>query len=371
MKFTVKTSDFQKAISTVEGVISAREIKSSLSNVKIEDENNLVSLSATDLEISIKTSIPSKTLEGGTISLPAKQLSQAFKAINFNETMIETFEDDSPKTKITDADKIKDFHLVINGFDGEENRTIPKVDSSSVVDFPCQIFASMFRKTSYCVAMEDTRFVFNGIFMICNEKKLSFVATDGRRLSKVERTVDHDLPFAKGIIVPHKAIKEINRMIDSNELGKIGVIDEQIYTHISHTELLCKLIDGHFPDYEAVIPKDYKRVIRMAKDDLQVAIKQAMIAAEEPSKQIRLRFTSGNLNINSSTPGSTEININIPIGYSDEEVAVAFKGEYLLDIFKSIDDSDVILEIKNSNSPVVFKDPSDPDFISVIMPMKF
>ena len=139
---------------------------------------------------------------------------------------------------------------------------------------------------------------------------------------------------------------------------------------INEIELLCKLIDGNYPDYEAVIPKETHNNIKMPKDKFLVALRQALIAAEEPSRQLRLRFNDNNLHINASTPGTTEANINIPVDYSGEDTTIAFKGDFLLDIVKSIEDQEIIIEFNNSNAPVVFKDPSDPQYISVVMPMK-
>ncbi|MBP9887818.1 MAG: DNA polymerase III subunit beta [Leptospiraceae bacterium] len=372
MKFKVKTSDFQKAISSVEGVITVREIKSILSNIKVEAEDGKVFLSATDLEISIKTSVSADTLEPGMTSIPAKQLSNTFKTINFPEALIAHNPDaeGTVSTIITDSEKKKDFKMNINGIEGEEIKTISKVDDSLVVDFPCFTISEMIKKTSYSVALEDTRFVFNGLYVTSSEGKISFVGTDGRRLAKIDRVIPNSLPFSKGVIIPHKAIKEIMKMIDSNESGKIGIVENQIYLKIGNVELLCKLIDGNYPDYEAVIPKESKNSVRINKDELQVALRQALIAAEEPSRQIRMTFSENLLHINSSTPGSTEVNVSIPVDYKGEETSIAFKGDYLADVIKSIDDPEIIMEFSSSNSPAVFKDPSDAQYISVIMPMK-
>ncbi|HMW04884.1 MAG TPA: DNA polymerase III subunit beta [Leptospiraceae bacterium] len=371
MKFKVKTNDFQKAISSVEGVITVREIKSILSNIKVEAEDGKVFLSATDLEISIKTSVNADTIEPGTTSIPAKQLSNAFKTINFPEALLTNDNaEGNVSTTITDSEKKKDFKMNINGVEGEEIKTISKVDDSLVVDFPCFTISEMIKKTSYSVALEDTRFVFNGLYVISNEGKISFVGTDGRRLAKIDRVIPNALPFSKGVIIPHKAIKEIVKMIDSNDSGKIGIVDNQIYLKIGNVELLCKLIDGNYPDYEAVIPSKSKSSVRINKDELQIALRQALIAAEEPSRQIRMTFSENLLHINSSTPGSTEVNVSLPVDYKGEEMSIAFKGDYLADVIKSIDDAEIIMEFTSSNLPAVFKDPSDPQYTSVIMPMK-
>ncbi|AVQ13671.1 DNA polymerase III subunit beta [Leptospira santarosai] len=372
MKIKVNTSEFLKAIHAVEGVISAREIKSILSNLKIEAEGKEVSLSATDLEISIKTSLPAEIVQAGSISLPAKQLSNFFKTIHFEETVLSLEESDgeSSVVYITDASGKNDYKSKISGMDAEEIKTISKVNSSQISSFPSTLINDMIRKTSYAIAHEDQRFIFNGLYMIPDGNKLIFVGTDGRRLCKIERTLPSPLQFKDSIIVPAKAIREISKMIATSETGNIGLIDSQIYASANNIELLCKLIEGNFPNYEQVIPQSSKFSTTISKEEFQISLRQVLTAAEEPSRQVKLTFSKNNLNLFAQTHGASEANINKPIEYSGNEITIAFKGEYLMDIFRSIDDNEVKIEFSDASSPVIFKDPSDPEFISVIMPMK-
>jgi DNA polymerase III subunit beta len=372
MKFHVKTTDFQKAISAVEGVVTVREIKSALSNIKVEVEDSKVFLSATDLEISIKTSVQCKTFKTGTGSIPAKKLSNIIKTINFQDTSIETTKDseDGDRTLITDSEGKVDFKMTINGIDSEDIQTIPKINPEDTFEIPCATFSEMIKKTSYSVAQEDTRFVFNGLYVVTDKHKIIIVGTDGRRLTKVEREINNHLPFEKGVIIPHKAINEILRIIDSNDSGSVALINNQIYVKVKDVELLCKLIDGNYPDYEAVIPKDTSNQVKIPKDQFAIALRQALIAAEEPSKQVRLEFSENMVTLSSATPGATEAKISLSIDYNGDEVMIAFKGDYLTDIVKSIHDPEMTIEFKSSTSPVIFKDPSDPQYIAVVMPMK-
>jgi DNA polymerase III subunit beta len=373
MKFIINTSDFQKSISAVEGVITVREVRSILSNIKIESDKDKVFLSATDLEISIKHSINAQVIEEGSTTIPAKQLNNTFKTINFPQSLVTVDPDNDgskAKTLITDAEKKESYQMIINGMEGEEIKTISKIDDALIVDFPCIILSEMIKKTNYAVALDDTRFVFNGLYLVATEGKIILVGTDGRRLAKIERTIPNSLPFSTGVIIPHKAIKEIIKMIDGHEKGKIGVVDNQIYLQIGNTEILCKLIDGNYPDYDAVIPKETKFKAIVNKDKFSLKIKQALVSAEEPARQLRLHFTNNNLQITSSTQGSVEADISLPIEYDGDETTIAFKGDYLSDVAKSIDDAEINIHFTTTNSPVVFKDSTDSQYIAVIMPMK-
>jgi DNA polymerase-3 subunit beta len=371
MKFVVKSSEFLKAMNSVEGVISTKQIKSVLSNVKIEAENEQISLSSTDMEISVRTTIPATIHSPGVTSLPAKQLSGLFKTINFPDAQLEVTEDsENPLTVITDADKKVDSKFQINGLDPEEIRTIGKVDESKLAEFPCMVFREMIRKTYHAVSQEETRFVFNGLFLKCQGSELVMVGTDGRRLAKVTRKLPSSLDLGNGIIVPHKTIRESQKLLDQAEIGRLGLSESQFYLKVANSELLSKLIDGNYPDYEQVIPKNSSYSVRVNKEEFSIVLRQALISAEEPSKQIRLNFRPSQLHITSSNPGSIQFENNMSIDYSGEDLTIAFKGEYLADTIKSIDDPEIEISFTNSNLPVLFKDPSDSDYIAVIMPMK-
>jgi len=371
MKFTVNTQEFLKGIQSVEGVITHREVKSALSNVKMEVSQNQVALSATDLEISIKTTIPAIVGEPGVSYLPAKELSNFFKTLNFETVlMVRDPLQEAAETLITDASGNLDYKQKINGIDSDEIKTIPSRIESQTTEFPCQTMRDMIRKTSYAIAIDETRFVFNGLFLKPNGNDLIVVGTDGRRLSKVVRSFPNEFPFKNGVIIPHKAIREFLKMIEGKDTARIGFVQEQLYSSAGSIELLFKLIEGTFPDFEQVIPKQASYSIRLVCNEFSTYLKQALISAEQPSKQIRLSFSKGKMNISSSNPGTMQFNLNKPIEYDGEEVTIAFKGDYLSDVVKAIDDPEIIMEFSSSSAPVVFRDPSDSDFVSVIMPMK-
>ncbi len=372
MKFNVKTNDFQKAISMVESIVPTREVKSSLSNIFIETGENQIFLSSTDLEISIKTSLSAQVLSEGYGSIPAKQLGNIVKSINFPETSIEFKQDEEEnfRTIITDAQEKVDFRMVINGYEEEKQKIIPKIEDLEKQKFPSTLISQMIKKTFHAVAVEDTRYVFNGLFFSCTKENLTMVSTDGRRLAKIHRKFENPFPFQNGIIIPHKAVREILRILENSETVNIRHIQDQLYVSDGVSELLCKLIEGNYPDYEAVIPKSSKNSVRVNKEQFSIALRQALIVAEEPSHQIRLTFLKDKLNISSSNPGTTEASINLNIDYSGDEAVIAFKGDYLVDLTKVIESPEIEIRFNNPNSPVLFYDLEDGQFVSVIMPMK-
>lgn len=371
MKFSVKTSEFLKAMQSIEGVINTKQIKAILSNVKLETLTDSIALSATDMEISLRTSVSANVHAKGSTSIPAKNLANAFKTINFPESLLELVEEEeSLQTFVTDADGKVGYKTSFLCMNSDEIKTIGNVDTSKVIDFPSLLLKEMIRKTSYAVAQEETRFVFNGLYFKSNGSELTVVGTDGRRLAKVVRKFPMELPFSTGIIVPHKTIRETQKLLDLSENGKFGISESQFYLNIGNAELLSKLIDGSYPDYEQVIPKNSSYTLRFNKEEFSVMLKQALTSAEEPSRQIRVNIKQGQMQISSSNPGAMQFENNMAIQYTGEDTVIAFKGDYLAETIKSIDDPEVEINFTNSNVPVLFKDPSDADYVAVIMPMK-
>ncbi|MDH5657367.1 MAG: DNA polymerase III subunit beta, partial [Spirochaetia bacterium] len=201
--------------------------------------------------------------------------------------------------------------------------------------------------------------------------KVTFVGTDGRRLSKITREFPDILPFEKGIILPGKAVKEIQKLLDSGEIGKIAFEprDRRVYFRIGDVDLICKLIDGQYPDYEQVIPKKVEQTLKLNRNQFEQSIRQVAVMAAEPSRQVKFIFNDG-LILNATTPDLGDSQAYVQCEYSNEEITIAFNSGYLTDIIKSLNSDQIVLGFSSSSSPAVIKDPDDGDFISVIMPMK-
>jgi len=371
MKFKVDKGIFQKAISTVEGIIPARDIRSVISNVLIETQGDKIVLTATDLEMGIKTSVPAVISEKGSTTLPARKLIQVIREYNCPE--INFSSNDEHKIILQDASgDTKAAKTTIMGSSSEDYPVIPTLSDEKYLNFPPAVSMEMIRKTSYAVAEEDSRYVFNGLYISNKDKNVTFVGTDGRRLSRISREFPDTLPFEKGIILPGKAVKEIQKLLDSGETGMIAfeARDRRVYFRIGDVDLICKLIDGQYPDYEQVIPKKVDHTVKLSRVELEQAIRQVAVMAAEPSRQVRFAFNSEGITFNATTPDLGESQAYMPCEYSGEEVMIAFNSGYVIDIIKSLNTEQISLGFSSASSPATLKDPDDKDFISVIMPMK-
>lgn len=374
MKFTVDKSIFQKAIHTVEGIISAREIRSVISNILIEAGREGITLTATDLELGIKTTVPAETEEPGTITLPAKKLSQSVREFRGSSISFQT--DSEDRVSISDSSKVTKARISLMGSPSDEYPALTKMPDDAFVSFPTGVFTEMIRKTSYAVAEEDARYVFNGLYIQNEGAETTFVGTDGRRLARIIRTLETALPFdstkSQQVILPNKGVRELSKLLDGNEAGSVAFdpSDRRVYFRIADVELICKVIDGEFPRYDQVIPKKQDHLIEINRRELENALRQVAVMAAEPSRQVKLTFAADSLLVSASTPDIGEAQDSIPIQYSGEEMTVAFNSNYLLDIIKVLDIEILSIGFTSPSAPADIRDPGDERFVSVIMPMK-
>ena len=370
MKFSVDRQEFQRAINTVEGIIPAREIRSVISNILVEAEKDRITLTATDLEMGIKTSLEGEVGGEGRITLPAKKLSQAVREFRSSRVALEIDKDN--RLILHDASGVSRARLTLMGAPAEEYPAIPTLGDKKFSDFPADTAMEMIRKTSYAIAEEDARYVFNGLFMIPNGKKVAFVGTDGRRLAKIEREFPGEMPFEEGVIIPNKAVRELSKLLDSGTEGKIAFEprDRRIHFRLGTVDLISKLIEGQFPDYEQVIPKKLSYSVKLERMTFENSLRQVSVMAAEPSKQVQLNFASGALNIHAATPDLGEAQDSLECEHNGEEVTIAFNSNYIMDVLKVLPVESVAIGFSSPSAPAVIQDPADPDFITVIMPMK-
>ena len=370
MKFQVDRTDFHKAIASVESIIPAREIRSIISNILIEVEKDRVVLTATDLEMSIKTWIPATVHAKGKITLPAKKLSQAIREFRGGEILFQLDSDD--RISVHDASGVSKARITLMGTPSDEYPVIPTLDDGKYTSFPVSVATEMIRKTGYSMAEEDARYVFNGLYMINDANKVSFVATDGRRLSKVTREFPESLPFKDGVILPNKAVKALQKILDASEVGRIAFDDRErrVYFRLGGVDLITQLIDGQFPNYNQVIPRKLESFIKLTRTGLETSLRQVAVMAAEPSRQVRLGFSKNTLSIGASTPDIGEAQDTLTTEYGGEEMTIAFNSNYLLDVLKIVGTDDIELGFSSASAPAMVKDPEDPEFIAVVMPMK-
>jgi DNA polymerase-3 subunit beta len=256
----------------------------------------------------------------------------------------------------------------IMGLPEEEFPRFPEVPAPKALKIEQPILRGMLKKTAYAVSSDETRYVLNGVFMGFKGDKLTAVATDGRRLALTE----HEIELPKGgeteLIVPTKAVGELERLLGDKGEVKLSIGENQILFELDSTTLASKLIEGTYPNFRQVIPTETKERIPLERELLLAALHRASILASEKSQSVKLSFAKNTLTIMATTPEVGEAKETLSINYKGKELTIAFNPQYLMDPLRNLDADEVFLELIDELSPGIMK--VNEPFLYVIMPMR-
>ena len=370
MNFTIKKNVFQTGLTQIENIISIREIRSVLSNILIDAKKDSITLTSSDYELILSTTIPAKIQSPGKIMLPAKKLNQIINQLKTDE--VSFIADENKKIEIKDSKLKSSAKITLIGLDGNEYPISDLKYDNNYHKIPSKLLLDAFHCTSYAMAKDDPRYVFNGMYIEPKGNDITFVCTDGRRLSLTKKTLPEPISLSEPIILPNKVIRELQRIINEEEFIYIAYDDKnkKIHFKVSDTYLLSKLIDGNFPDYKKVIPKDIKYKFLINLEEFENSLQTVSIMAIEPSRQVRFNFKPNELQLIASTPDIGEAEAYVSLNYNEEEINTSFNSNYIKETLKAIKEEDFFIGISSYSSPIVIQRKQDENFISVIMPMK-
>ena len=366
MQFQIRKDTFLKGLNKVQGIIEKRHTIPILANVLIEAKNSEIIITATDLEVGIKSSYPAEIIETGKITVSAKKLFEIIKELPDKE--INFSSKNNFWVEITCAKSI--FNLV--GLSPEEFPKFPEaaVNASKV---KTEIFSEMIDKTIFSVSNDETKFNLTGIFIKSVQNNICFVSTDGHRLSKIERSLEGNLDssFENGFILPKKGINEIKRLMESSlEFMDIGISDNNFSVSTENTTLIMRMVDGDFPDYKRVIPEKSENSALINRDLLLHSLRRISVLSSEKSKGIKVNMLNDCLTISSSNPDLGDAKEEIDVVYDGAEISIGFNAKYIIEILQAIDKENVHLILKDNISPGLIQPENDENYLAVIMPMR-
>ncbi|MBZ0166364.1 MAG: DNA polymerase III subunit beta, partial [Candidatus Omnitrophica bacterium] len=311
MKFKASKEKLLEGIHKVQNVVSTKVTLPILSNILIETKDNILKLNATDLDIGISCELPVETVEEGAITVPAKRFSDIIKELPFGDISI-----NAKKNNQIDIEGTN-FRFKLIGLPKEEFPKFPEFNSKENVQIEQSILKEMLRMTSFAVSHEESRYVLNGLLLEIQGKQIRIVATDGRRLAKIERNMESTLQKDITVIIPSKAIQEINRNLKDEGVVSFVVGQNQVLFNIDGTLIATRIIEGEFPNYNQVIPKPVENRILMNRQDLLSSIRRANLLATPDFQAVKFEVFPDKLVVSKSTPD---------VGESSEEIPVEYKG---------------------------------------------
>jgi len=239
----------------------------------------------------------------------------------------------------------------------------------SWVGIEAKVLREMLTQTSFAVSHDETRYALNGVLFAFQGKDVRMVATDGHRLALSTRSLGQGVASATGI-VPRKAVSEIMRVIGAGEEVQIAITENQFVLQMPNFVMTARLIEGQFPNYEAVIPKAHPGRMTTARAGLSAALRRVAVMAEERNKPVKLALSPASLKVSASSQELGEAEEILDVEYAGGEMLIGFNSRYLLEAMAALEKDQVVLEIKDAQSPGVIKSVEGEGYCCVIMPMR-
>lgn len=367
MKIIGERNDMLKGIQTVQNAIGDKTILPILSNVLIETISNTgIQISATDLKITISCFIPLEVVGKGTITIPAKRFSDIVRELP--EKKIEMDANEENKVKIS-CEKIK---FSIMGLPKEDFPKLPLLKKGEkTFSIKVSVLKDMIRKTIFSVAQDDTRYILNGANMHCQDNTITMACTNGHRLSWIKQDIEEKFPNEFSIIIPSKALVELNKILTEEEGSvTITISENKAEFKVDNISMICNLIEGQFPNVDQIIQKKQEKLTTIATEDLLKATKRVSIVAMDKSSSVKLNVTPNKLIISANTPEIGEADEQVDISYSGEETSIIINYKYLLDIIKNIQSPITEMQFTDPSTAVVFKPEKIKNYLGLIMPIR-
>lgn len=372
MKFKINRDHFSYGLAQVLNVVGSKATMPILSNVLIEAEKDQISLTTTNLDLGIRCKIKAEVKEAGSVTLPVKRLASIIREL----PNVDVVFDCSPNHQVKLTSGGSNFRIM--GIGKEEFPPLPEFGDEKAFTLEQSELAEMLRSVSYAQSTDETRYILNGVYFNFRDGKLSLVATDGRRLALISKEMEVPAESAGAIILPAKTVAELTHLLDKGEKVKINFNDRRCAFQIASNKdtgglvdavyLYSKVVEGNYPNYQQVIPKETHQRIKLERELFQQCVHRAALICTEKANSIKLKVTSNLLEITAQSPDFGEAHESMAINYSGPDLQVAFNPAFMLDPLKALTKDEVFFELKDEVSPGVFK--TLENFVCVVMPVR-
>tara|TARA_A100001011_G_C14237569_1_gene811750 strand:+ start:64 stop:1179 length:1116 start_codon:yes stop_codon:yes gene_type:complete len=370
MKFQISKINLFKCLTHLQGIVDKKNTLPILSNILIEAKDNSLILSSTDMDISIIEKLDCNVLEDGSTTIN----SQMFYDV------VRKLDDNCDLEVISNNGKILTLRASGSRFSlaclpKEDFPIIDKQNKGVNINVNSSILFKLIDKTRFAISNEETRYFLNGlyfnVFVENNKTNLTLVGTDGHRLAKFSHEINQKIDQVIGVIIPKKTINELSKLLsDLDEDIEIIVSSSKIIFFIRNLIFVSKLIDGTFPDYKRVIPKDNTNTVEVNRNGLLSAVDRVSTIANDKSPVIKFKFLKNVINLNTINNDNSTATEDLNLDYNGDELEIGFNSKYIMDIVNNLEDEIVTLNLKDGSSPITAQEKSNPKLIYVLMPMR-
>lgn len=364
MKFRIVRSKFLEGLKKVQNIVGSKGTMQIIQNVKLEAQDKQLSLTTTDLDISILSVVGCEVEAEGSTTLPVKLLVNAIS--KSPEGPVEIDVDNGDHAHITAGTAL----FKISGLSVVDFPALPADQDSFEYVLPQMTLREMLRKTAYAASQDDTRKTLKGVLMSFRDGKVTMVATDGRRLALTEHGID-DLPeeAQRDIILPTKVVSELQRALGNDGDVRIRVEKSQVSFNLGDTRIYSKLLDEVYPNYRQVIPGECAEHVTVDRQLLLSALDRVSVMAMDETNFTKLTFNANELIVTTAGSSDTgEARDIVPIKYDGNRIDISFNPGYVMDPLKAIDEDEVTIELNSGTQPAMIK--CSVPFLYMMMPLR-
>nr|MBO2468132.1 DNA polymerase III subunit beta [Xanthomonadaceae bacterium] len=365
MRFTLQREAFLKPLAQVVNVVERRQTLPVLANFLVQVQNGVLSLTGTDLEVEMIARASVEDAEDGETTIPARKLFEIVRALP----------DGSRVTVSHSGDKVSvqagRSRFTLATLPANDFPSVDEVEANERISVPEAALKELIERTAFAMAQQDVRYYLNGLLFDLREQTLRCVATDGHRLALCEAPLEQPVVAKRQIIVPRKGVMELQRLLEGGDRTlELEIGRSHIRVKRDDVGFTSKLIDGRFPDYEAVIPIGAEKEVKVDREVLRAALQRAAILSNEKYRGVRIEISPGQLRINAHNPEQEEAQEEVEADTRVDGLAIGFNVNYLLDALGALRDEHVVLALRDANSSSLIREAGSERCRHVVMPLR-
>src|SRR5512141_1837911 len=377
MELKIATSELSKALGRSQGIVEKKSTMPILSHVLLEAKKGQLVVSATDLGLAVSSEHEKgcEVLKEGSVAVSARHLYEIVRALPEQQVTLKKAHNNYLEVKSGPSE----FRIV--GLPAEDFPALPRFEKVPFADVEPAALLDMIERTFFAVSTDETRYNLNGVYFEPSAEALRLVATDGHRLSLVERKMGATFGLKKGVILPKKGLNELKKLLSEaaetsgdEQAGetKLGFVENSAIVRRPGVVLSMRLIEGLFPDYRQVIPKQGEKIVKLGRERLTETLRRVSLLSTDKAHAVKLELGKGTLKVLSQNPDLGEAKEEVPVEYEGDALKIGFNARYLLDVLSVLKSKDVTLELADDLSPGVVRgaEEADAGFTSGVMPMR-
>ncbi|MGH8021186.1 MAG: DNA polymerase III subunit beta [Opitutaceae bacterium] len=374
MKFKVNRDHFSNGLAQVLNVVGTRPTMPVLSNVLIEAEGDHLDLTTTNLDLGIRCRIKASVSQAGSITLPVRRLASIVRELPSLDVQV----DAASNNQVKIASGGSNFRIM--GIPRDDFPPLPEFADEHSFTLEQGVLGQMLASVSYAQSADESRYFLNGVYFHFHDGKLTLVATDGRRLAKVDREMDFGGGAGGSLILPAKTVAELVRLLskegkftvslafnDRRVAFRIEVADEASGL-VDQVQLISKVVEGNYPNYQQVIPKEVHQRVKVERELFLQCVHRAALVTSDKANSVKIKLSNNLLEITAASPDFGEAHESLAVDYSGPDIQVAFNPGFVMDPLRAVTKDQLSFELKDEVSPGVFK--TDGSFLCVIMPVR-